>query len=202
MTPRLHTLRALPMAAGVALMLLAGCSTDPDAANNASVIQNVAPAAEAPEPQPSSAPDAPVAAPSASGSAETDATIGGDGSQIILNPLTRDEIRQAQLPGGLACAFFDKGAAEPLLLAKGEIGSTDGAPGLVKVAGSVEQVFAPGSVDAIRKGTRFAGKGKTLTVRVTGPALKDVESARPATLAYDRADGARRSFTGLWVCRP
>lgn len=53
------------------------------------------------------------------------------------------------------------------------------------------------------RGTLFSGKGKTITIEVTGPATGGGESPpNPATLTYDRADGAKRQFIGQWQCGP
>ena len=53
------------------------------------------------------------------------------------------------------------------------------------------------------KGATFSGQGKTITIALTGKAIGDGESpAYPATLTYDRADGARRVIEGTWTCGP
>jgi hypothetical protein len=178
-------------------LALAGCSGSAPAVNNSAAIDAPVAPVETPAPVVAPTPDPIVenSAPAEAGNAS--ATLGGDGSEIVLNKLTRQEITMAGLSGDKACGFFAMGQGEPLLIVKG---SADSVRGLVKVAGSIEQVSAPGGFDAVAKGTRFAGKGKTLTVSVNGPPRKDVESARPATMTYDRADGAQRAFKGLWVC--
>lgn len=197
MTPTPHP-RQLLSAATLAALLLAGCSASPPAAsNNATEVRQPEPAEAPAEPLPT--PSVPVA-----DNATADApTVGGDGSQIVLTPLSHADIESAALAGELACSFSATGSDSPLLLARGDVASTERAQGVVKVLDSVEPVSAPGGFDAMSKGTRFAGKGKTITLRVTGPATDRGESpARPATLTYDRADGAQRSFSGLWVCGP
>ena len=129
---------------------------------------------------------------------------GGDGSAITLGALTATEIDAAALMGELACSFSAGEAGDaPLLLAKGDVASRDPARGVVKVGDSVEPVAAPGGFDAMLRGTRFSGAGKTLDIELTGAASGGGESpARPATLVYHRADGAQRSWNGWWQCGP
>lgn len=130
------------------------------------------------------------------------ATIGGDGSQIELSGLGEADLKAETLAGELGCSFTatDK---QPLLVAMGNVKSTDAAQGLVKVGSYVERIAAPGGYDAIAKGATFSGKGKTVRITLTGPAQGGGESPpRPATLTYDRADGAQRVYSGRWICGP
>lgn len=178
--------RALLVATAVAV-LLASCS-------------GAGPGTEAATPaaQPQAAPEAPEAPEEAGGGG----TVGGDGSAIELSPLTAGDIEAAALSGELACSFSMDGAAS-LLVARGNVASDEPSRGVVKVGSYVEPVSALGGFDAMLEGARFSGAGKTVSVVVTGPATGGGESpARPATLAYDRADGARREFAGQWQCGP
>ena len=146
----------------------------------------------APNPPSAATEDAPAAG----------ATIGGDGSDIVLAPLSATDIELAALPGELACSFSVAGQGA-LLFAMGDVASTVSSRGVVKVGDYVEMVAAPGGFDAMLHGARFSGKGKTVTIEVTGPAIGGGESPpNPATLAYNRADGARRQFAGQWQCGP
>lgn len=129
-------------------------------------------------------------------------TVGGDGSAIELLPLSDADIEGAMLEGELACGFSVDGGGT-LLLAKGNVASSDPSRGVVNVAGYVEPVAAPGGFDAMLRGTRFSGAGKVLQVELTGPAIGGGESPpHPATLTYQRADGAERTFAGQWECGP
>lgn len=129
-------------------------------------------------------------------------TIGGDGSQIALSGLTSADIDGAKLPGELACSFADPSAAV-LLLAKGDAASAEASHGVVKVGTYVEDVSASRGFDGMIKGAVFSGKGKDVRIAVTGPAQGGGESPpHAATLTYDRADGGRRVFPGLWTCGP
>lgn len=143
-----------------------------------------------------------AAAPSPPPAEAPGTTVGGDGSAIELLPLTDADIKGASLEGELACSFsVDGGGA--LLLAKGNVASDDASRGVVSVAGYVEPVAAPGGFDAMLRGTRFSGAGKVILVELTGPAIGGGESPpNPATLTYQRADGAERTFAGLWQCGP
>ncbi|TDK21050.1 hypothetical protein E2F46_15230 [Luteimonas aestuarii] len=129
-------------------------------------------------------------------------TIGGDGSEIRLDALTASDIDAANLQGELACSF-SAGDAMPLLVAKGIVASDEPAQGLVKVSGYVEPVYAPGGFNGITDDPAFTGQGKTILIAVTDAAIGGGESPpRPATLTYQRADGASRVFEGRWQCGP
>ncbi|WP_101927284.1 MULTISPECIES: hypothetical protein [Luteimonas] len=178
----------------VACALLAGC-TPADDATPAQATATPAPADAAPAPMDATTPD--TAAPAATG-----ATTGGDGSEIQLDALTESDLAGATLAGELACSFSLDGA-QPLLLAKGDVASDAPAQGVVKVAGYVEPVRAPGGFDGMTKDPTFSGQGKTLRIVETGAPIGGGESpARPATLTYQRADGASRTFDGRWQCGP
>ena len=130
-------------------------------------------------------------------------TRGGDGSPIELVTLTEADIGAASLKGELACSFAADAASPPLLIAQGDVASTEPSRGIVKIGGTVEPASASGGFDAMAKGTKFFVKGIELRVALTGPAASGGESPpRPATLTADRADGARRVYAGLWTCGP
>ncbi|MDO8412104.1 MAG: hypothetical protein Q7S93_18785 [Phenylobacterium sp.] len=155
-----------------------------------------------PEAPASATPIAPDTGPPASPPATTGETVGGDGSAIVLNGLTGDEVDSAGLSGELACAFVGEGD-QILLHAKGVVASSEPAQGVVKVGDYVERVGAPGGFDGILRGATFAGRGKTVVIEVTGAPIGRGESPpNPATLTYQRADGASRVFNGLWTCGP
>jgi len=159
------------------------------------------PAGEAQSPE-AAAPATPVAPETAPQSGARRDTVGGDGSDIVLNGLTGDEIDAAGLSGELACAFVGEGD-QILLHAKGVVASSDPAQGVVKVGDYVERVGAPGGFDGMLRGASFTGQGKTVVIEVTGDPIGSGESPpNPATLTYQRADGASRVFNGLWTCGP
>ncbi|KPQ26924.1 hypothetical protein GA0071314_1077 [Halomonas sp. HL-93] len=180
------------LASLLAITLITGCSnpssgTEEEAAQSSST----SPSAEAPndsDKQESAVPSG--------------QTQGGDGSEITLNALTEEDMSEANLPGELGCQFTtDNG--EVLLIAMGNVGSSDAAQGVVKVAGYVERVSAPGGFNGITESPTFSGKGKTVHIEVTGEPTEGGESPpRPATLTYDRADGAQRDWKGEWRCGP
>ena len=186
----------------LAALTIAGCSQPAEVDNGAQQTATANAAAEKSQAAPvetSAAPAPP--APVATENQSEVATLGGDGSQIVLNALTAADIEGTKLEGELSCSF--SGGDATLLLARGNVGSTERAQGMVKVANSVERISAPGGYDAMLKGVRFAGQGKTVTIAVTGKAPGGGESpGYPATLTYDRADGARRTLIGDWTCGP
>lgn len=141
-------------------------------------------------------PPAPVPAPAQG------ATTGGDGSAIALSALSAADLQANPLGGELGCSFSTP-TASPLLIAMGVVASREPAQGLVKVATYVERIAAPGGFDGMLKGATFTGAGKTIRVAVTGPATGGGESPpAPATLTYQRADGASITLAGSWQCGP
>ncbi|WP_149195842.1 hypothetical protein [Luteimonas suaedae] len=134
--------------------------------------------------------------------AAADGTVGGDGSKIQLDALTESDVAGADLGGELACSF-STGDAQPILYATGVVASDDPAQGVVKVSGYVEPIRAPGGFDGMTRSPTFTGQGKTIHIVETGAAIGGGESPpRPATLTYQRADGASRTFEGRWQCGP
>ena len=128
-------------------------------------------------------------------------TVGGDGSQIQLSGLTRPDFEANDLKGELGCSF--NSGADQLLYATGFVASKDAAQGLVKVGSYVERIVTPGGYDAMVNGATFSGQGKTIKIAITGKATGGGESpAYPATLSYNRADGAKRVIEGTWTCGP
>lgn len=130
-------------------------------------------------------------------------TVGGDGSEIQLSGLTQADLQANRLEGELGCGFRSGGGTDPLLHALGYSGIKEPAHGLVKVGGYVERVVAPGGYDAMVNGATFNGQGKVIRIAITGKPIGGGESPPyPATLTYQRADGAERVFTGTWTCGP
>lgn len=129
-------------------------------------------------------------------------TVGGDGSAIRLSALSAGDIQTARLQGELVCAFAEQGGT--LLYASGDVASTERATGIVKIGDYVEPISAPGGFDGILRGATFAGRGTTVSVaRTSDQPIGGGESpAHPATLTFQRADGASRVFTGNWTCGP
>jgi len=181
-----HRGRHISWIALAAVLALGACSKE-EAADPAAPATPT-PVAAAPAPQAPAAPDSP--------------TVGGDGSEIQLSQLSADEIEAAKLPGELGCAFSTD-TASPLLVIKGNVAAKEPSQGLVKVGDYVERVAAPGGFNAALKGATYSGAGKTVRITLTAPAEGGGESPPiPATLTYDRADGASRTFVGRWECGP
>lgn len=122
---------------------------------------------------------------------------------LMLSPLSEADLTANPLGGELGCSFATADSQAPLLVAMGVVASSEPARGLIKVAGQITPVSAPGGFDAISRGSVFTGDGLTLTVALTGPAETGGESPpRPATLTAERADGARLVTAGRWQCGP
>lgn len=184
-----------------AVLTLGACSSESGPpAERAAEAERAEPPVAAPASTPASLPDTDASA--ATAPAPAGPTTGGDGSAIELSALSASEIDDAALTGELGCSFSSADAS-PLLVAKGNVASKDPAFGLVKIGDYVERVAAPGGFDAMAKGTTFSGRGTTIRIALTGAATAGGESPpRPATLIFDRADGAQRSFIGRWECGP
>lgn len=193
---RLHD-RPVAWAALLTACVLSACSepsaSDPAPAPAPGPTEVRTPAASPPTPAPVAAqPGAPPESP----------PVGGDGSAIQLSPLASADLQAAPLQGELACSFAI-GEAAPLLFAQGDVASKEAAQGVAKVGDHVERVAAPGGFDGMLKGAVFTGAGKTIRITLTGPAIGGGESPpRPATLTYERADGASRTIAGRWTCGP
>lgn len=180
--------------------LLAGAALAALALSTAACSRNQTAEAPTPPPAESSAAPTPAEKPPVFGGAAP--AVGGDGSDIVLSALSQAEIAEAKLPGELGCSFSNEQGLS-LLVAKGDVGTGEPAQGVVKVGDYVERIGAPGGFNAMAKGVTFSGAGKTIPIELTGPATAGGESPpRPATLTYQRADGASRMFNGLWTCGP
>lgn len=162
-------------AAVAAVFLLAACSGQE--AETTAPMSDAAPPAEAP-------------------------AIGADAIVMPLSALSAADMEAQPLAGELACSFSTD-AASPLLVARGNVASGDAAQGLVKAAGSLERMTAPGGFDGMVKGAEFTGGGMTIRITPTGPAAAGGESPpRPATLTWEPADGESRTVAGRWECGP
>ncbi|MBS7455783.1 hypothetical protein [Coralloluteibacterium stylophorae] len=193
-------MQRLVVAAALALGL-AACSREPESVAPAAASMDTADRGSA-----SAAGEGPGAAATRHAPAEPEpaagATTGGDGSGIRLDPLQADDIRAAALPGELGCSFADEDGAV-LLIAMGDAASDAAARGAIKPGGEIAPIAAPGGFDALVDGGSFEGQGSNVRIEPTGPATGGGESPpRPATLTYDRADGARRTIAGRWTCGP
>lgn len=175
--------------------LLAGCSPTPDATDDAASAPPADATHEGMEGSEGMARDEP-------GRPAAGETVGGDGSQIQLDALTENDLAEADVPGELACSFSEA-QAMPILYAAGDVASDEPARGVVKVSGYVEAIHAPGGFNGIVDDPGFTGRGKTIDIAITGAPIGGGESPpRPATLTYQRADGASRTFEGRWRCGP
>lgn len=186
------------IAAAIASMTIAACSGTSEAEREAPTV-----AQESAEI--TTSPPAPIDTGAAAETTERTAsqTVGGDGSPIRLSPLGSADVEAADLAGELACSFAS-GEGETLLLATGDVASQEPAFGVVKVGDYVESVSTAGGFDAMIRGATFAGRGKTVEIeRTASQPIGGGESPPfPARLTYQRADGASRSFDGLWTCGP
>jgi len=162
------------------------------------------PATPAPAAMPSASETLPVDSPALPGPT----VVGGDGSQLVLSGLTATDLAQVTLQGELACSFTQGAGGPALLIARGDVADGDGrASFAVKIGDYVQQGTAleDGGYDGMLDGARFGTQGMTLTVRDVSdvPAQPGGESPpHGAELLAQRADGAERSFAGLWTCGP
>lgn len=191
----------------VTAFLLLGCSGPGDGTADATADRSTdrgtrqAGSSVAPNPDDTRAAGAP-ASENPDTASPSDRTIGGDGSPIDLSSLTEDDFETAELAGELGCTFT-RPETSPILIAMGVVASQQSSQGIVKVGDYVERISAPGGFDSMTDGVTFSGAGKTVRIDVTGPPVGGGESPpRPAVLVYDRADGARLTVAGRWICGP
>jgi hypothetical protein len=188
MTSRQHTLAWVLAATALALSACSDQKTQDQAAATPPPAVGTETRTPAATPQPAPAPVA-------------GQTVGGDGSEIQLSEVTFADMRANPTEGELGCSFEAGGVS--LLRAQGFVASKDAAQGLVKVTGYIERIAAPGGFDGLVNGATFTGQGKTIVIKITGKATGGGESPpNPATLTYQRADGASKVVTGTWTCGP
>lgn len=125
-----------------------------------------------------------------------------DAAPAGLEAMSLAELEAVSLPGELACAFTEGG--QTLLLARGDVASTEPARGVVRLAGRLRTLSAAGGFDAMLHGTRFEGDGLGVEVVPTGPAVGRGESPPvPAELVVHLAAGtASQAVAGHWQCGP
>lgn len=118
-----------------------------------------------------------------------------------LQPLTADDIENAELAGELFCSFETESGT--MLLAGGNVASEQPAEAAVKLSSGLMSLSAQGGFDAMNNGTAFTGADGSAGIEVTGPTTEDGESpAHPATLTVQPNDGAEMMAEGLWRCGP
>ena len=135
---------------------------------------------------------------------DTSGTIGGDGSEISLEPVTGTDI--PAIPGELGCAFTSADG-QTLLVAKANVGD-DATPNAAVNNGGYGEALAStqtGGFGALETdGAKFAGRGLTITLTTDGPAGNSATevTTRPAEMLVQRGDGAERTYQGDWSCGP
>jgi hypothetical protein len=183
-------------------LLLAACSdpaTPPAAENIATPTDAAAPHAENwidPAPLPSPKGSETPAEPG-------NATIGGDGSQITLAALHDGDAEG--LDGELACSFAERRGGPALLIGRADVGKAARAFAVVRNSDVRETLAgtATGGFGGLEKGLTLGGKGLTVHLTPQGRLDTGDESvAQRASLRVQRADGAERSFAGVWTCGP
>jgi hypothetical protein len=128
-------------------------------------------------------------------------TVAGDGSPFDLEPLAFTET--SGLAGELGCSFAV--GDDLLLIAMGFVASADRSEAMVKRAGATEELVAtsPGGYDAMVEGAAFGARGLVVEIATQRPNETGNEQvAYNATLTAMRADGAERTYSGVWTCGP
>lgn len=152
-------------------------------------------------------PAAPIAeqatAPATPTSAAGD-TVGGDGSQIVLEGLAPEHLESVELAGELACGFADT-EGRSLLVAKADVVPDGAVRAVVNHNGYVELLGngRAGGFNDLSDGITLSGKGLTLVLERGERVPTGNESTEhAATLKVQRADGAERVYPGKWTCGP
>lgn len=195
---------ALPILAPLAFLMAACSPPDTDAPESAASdltgeMPNFAPEAG---PTASALPVPPVGG--AAMDDDTPSTTGGDGSEIMLQPVGDTEV--PPLAGELGCSFAGSDG-ETLLFAKANVGDDQSPSAVINNNGYGERIVSLqtggfGMLEA--DGGKFEGRGITVTVttgaRSGGEGSETV--VQKADLLAQRADGAERVYEGDWSCGP
>lgn len=132
------------------------------------------------------------------------ATVGGDGSQIVLKGVTSAQLDSVDVHGELACSFADTDGAT-LLLARADVLPDGAIRGAVNHNGYVEMLGngRAGGFNDLADGVTLSGKGLTLVLE-RGEQLPtgDEATQHAASLKVQRGDGAERTYPGVLTCGP
>lgn len=121
--------------------------------------------------------------------------------RLALAALTAEDV-SGRLSGELGCSF--SAAQEPLMIAMGNVDPTARSEALVKRDGAVAQLpaVAVGGYDGMVEGASFEGGGLLVEVRTIARRETGNEQVAYAATLTARADGAERSYEGVWTCGP
>ncbi|KCZ48090.1 hypothetical protein [Hyphomonas pacifica] len=192
-------MKASVTALALSLALVAACSredapsTQPEAPAMAPAMQDEAQAEDTDQ---ALQPDQPDAA---------SETIGGDGSNIQLLPITADT--GLDLEGELGCSFQTEPDNALLFIAKANVGDEFRARGGINNNGYAETLTGTetGGFSMLEAdGGKFGGKGMILTLTPVEQRVNDGTEtvSQSAKLLVQRADGAERTYQGVWTCGP
>ena len=124
---------------------------------------------------------------------------------VDLQPLTPDDLAEAELGGDLGCLFSSSVTDGPLLAVRARVDTPGNTPSFAaRLAGAIVTGKAgrAGGYASLADGGRFSGNGVLLEVAVTGD--REPESipaaSRPAAMRASRPDGSRQIFQGFWIC--
>lgn len=132
--------------------------------------------------------------------------VGSAAAAITLEPLSEQDTEG--LRGELACAFNAVDSGETLLVARADVAENSRAMAAVNNNGFSQQMYGEqlGGFSQIEPtGGTFAGEGLVIVVDIGSDALdgsQTEQSEQAATMMVNRADGASRTYDGLWVCGP
>lgn len=165
-----------PLAAPLcALLLLAGCSGEPQSEAKTTPTKTVTDEKKLPET--------------------------GAGAPIELAAIGKGEL--LALNGELGCSFTVKGQDGPALVAKADVGADALTEGAVKIGDRVQRVAGSGGFGALEKGMELSGPGLKLAIERTSETSKKTgneQTAYPAKLVASRTYGGEQSFDGEWAC--
>ena len=132
--------------------------------------------------------------------------VGSEAAAITLQPVRAEDVEG--LRGELACAFNTSDSDETLLVARADVSEDARATAAVNNNGFGQQLFGEqlGGFSQIEPtGGTFAGEGLVVVIDLNGDELdgpQTEQSRQSATMTANRADGATRTYDGLWVCGP
>jgi hypothetical protein len=135
----------------------------------------------------------------------TDAPAEAPAAPRVRQTLAEGDVESAALTGELACAFTERGATSPLLVAQADVIDEARAQGVLRLGPSTLRLSAdkPGGFNAMVHGARFISGDLEARVIVTSnvPTGGGESPPLPARLEIT-SDAGIEQIAGEWTCGP
>lgn len=138
-------------------------------------------------------------------------TAGGADMAFSPEALSADDMKQVSVNGELGCAFALEKQSPALLIARGNVGSTTPASGIIKIAGRTIPLKSrePSGFDGLGDGATFEGPAVTVAIERLSEdsppstmAGSEESPPYPAKMILSGEGGAENAMNGLWTCGP